>query len=453
MKEQLIIHYQNEAFKNRIAYVFDFLKHHPLAPPNVHMVLNGALDASGIHLFYQSGKSSQPNHFYIEAQEVIFSKTVYPTKTLFANSYQVKKEVLYSVEKEQKAAQDFVKNNCFQFDLVEMLFFHLSRYEEYHCPKELHDAYDMMQTKEQFLVRYKIHQIPVVDHLVSAFYKMLGFDFGRKKTPYRMTHDIDVIFRFPSIYKLSRSAARILSKGEGANRLGKLFYAYFKTTIFNQKDPFDTFDWLLQKANYEQVIYFIAGGKTKYENFYKIDDPYVLEIIKSAQGLGYEIGLHPSYATFDKEKLLADEKLQLEQISNSTVQYSRQHFLHYSFEKTASILEKTNIQNDSTFGFQDVIGFRSGTGFEYHPYHFGEERKCTFTETPMVVMDTALLQEVEEDIEKARIVLFYFLKKNKENTKITFNFHNSTFDEVYRDAKELRKLYEDVRRFLEYKVG
>ncbi len=422
-----------------------------MAPPNVDIVLNGAIDVNGVHVFYQKGKSKQANHFYIRAQEVFFSKTVYPSTALFANVYQIGKEKVYSVETEEKKAQEFIKDNCFQFDVVEMLFFHLSRYEEYNCPKELHDEYDMMQTKEQFLVKHNIHQIPVVDQLVTIFYKTLGFDFGRKATTYRMTHDIDVIFRFPSVYKLSRSAARILSKGEGLERLGKLFYAYFKTTLFNQKDPFDTFDWLLQKAKYEQVIYFIAGGKTRFENFYKIDDPYILEIINSAKGLGYEIGLHPSYAAFDQEKLLRAEKLQLERISDSTVKYSRQHFLHYSFQKTASILETAKIKNDSTFGFQDVIGFRSGTGFEYHPYHFEEERKCTFTETPMVVMDTALLQEVEEDIEKARMVLFYFLKKNKENTKITFNFHNSTFDEVYRDAKEFRKLYEDLRQFLEKK--
>lgn len=189
----------------------------------------------------------------------------------------------------------------------------------------------------------------------------------------------------------------------------------------------------------------MAGGKTRYENFYKIEQPKVLKIIEQAKELGYEIGLHPSYLTWKNKAMFQQELTHLEKVVGEKVRHSRQHFLHCSFAETFDILEDLGIENDSTLGYQNLIGFRCGTGFDFHLYNFKKEQAYGFKETPMIVMDCALLAMTNNEVLSAEQLLKYFLNQNKFNTKITFNFHNHIFDEAKLDNDAMKHLYDFIR--------
>ena len=53
----------------------------------------------------------------------------------------------------------------------------------------------------------------------------------------------------------------------------------------------------------------MSGGTTKYDNLYDIKDPSLNKVFKTAHENNYEIGLHPSYASFkDKRQFLRRKK-------------------------------------------------------------------------------------------------------------------------------------------------
>jgi len=265
----------------------------------------------------------------------------------------------------------------------------------------------------------------------------------------------------------------------GLFRLTKQYLTFLKTG----KDPFDTFDWLLKKekllssarswadskspheskgklqANatknssddlesadeYEltnKTLYILSGGEVpKIENHFDLNNPKVLEIIKLAKSRGYEIGIHPSYNAHLKKDLFKKEKEKLETLIGEPIKASRQHFLRWKFPETARIIEELGLKTDSTLGFSDRIGFRCGTGFPYYMYDFEKERAFEFLEIPMVVMDVGLMRDAL--FEKDNSYLETFLKANFLNTQVTFNFHNSVFDEVYFE-NFLKKSYSNL---------
>jgi hypothetical protein len=419
------------------------LENHPLKPKKVHVGLNSG-DEIGEHLtiFYGNLPNKlNSNQYSIPAQHLVFSETVYPSLMLSANSYQYQNFTLWSVERRASEHNQFIDNQRFGFDLIEMLFFHLSRYEEYHAPDFERNWNDELPTQKHFLVQNRLHYQPVVDQLVYCFWKSLGFDIEKKSTTFRLSHDIDVLQKFPNIQRSIRSLASAVKAHKNVAMAKNVAKAWYQTKQKIIPDPFDTFEWLLTEKPMEKVIYFMAGGETRFDNHYQIDGSAVGAIIQKAQKRGYEIGLHPSYNAYLKLDLLLQEKAKLARVAKQEITCNRMHYLRYSFHKTAKIIEMGGIQEDSTMGYQDAIGFRCGTGFGYHLYDFENEKATKFLEVPMVVMDCGLLSEVGYDVGKASELLTQFLQDNQFLTKITFNFHNSIFDPARVEEKALKSLY------------
>gem|GEM_PF-339948 len=452
---KILVQHEMPAFHNRIEYVVRFFNSHPLCPPDVDLICSipyQSIDdlTPSFSIVYKKELALQktPNAFFIKAQQLVFSPKIWNTASLLANRYSFGGFDLYSVENQKKAPGKFIEGRAFGFDLFETLFFHLSRYEEYHCSQDKKNLHDEMGSEEHFLVREKIYRIPVVDYLVFCFFLALGLHPQKRTTVYRMTHDIDVIRKFPSFYKSVRSLVRLVKERQVLGAFRRFLKSWAATKTGASKDPFDTFDWLFDNKIKERVIYLMAGGKTKYENFYQITQVAANQVIEKAKKKGYSIGIHPSYQTYRDEFLFRKEKEKLEEVICKKVTKSRQHFLRFAFDKTPEVLEKNRIENDSSLGYQDLIGFRCGTGFEYCLYHFEEERACQFWETPMVVMDIGLLAEAENGIQKAGTILFNFLNENRFFTKITFNFHNSSFDEVELDSGTFMELFMELNNWL-----
>lgn len=421
----------------RLQYVLDFLQNHPLAPQGIDFQLVEA----GEDLVYGSGFSNNP-------------------RSMPANDYFFRKELEESnpLEFEAKlASSTFVEMSFqkgkFSFDVFEAIFFHISRWEEWTCEAGDLDEHGRMFSEKMFLVKNNLHVTPIVEQLVVAFYEAIGYKITARPTRFRMTHDIDILEKFPSFYKFLRSIGNLIFRIKQPQKLGKLLGQYFR----KGKDPFDTFDWLLieDSAFAEKVIYFLSGGSTRFEGFFDIHSAKAKKAIELAKSRGYEIGIHPSYEAALEKTLTEREKEALEKAANKSIQKTRQHFLRWQFPKTPHLIEKANLQEDSTLGFHDLIGFRCGTGFPYSLYDFEHERPFSFKEVPLIVMDVSLLKMVSDSknrfdlnsdaIQKVSEILNDFLEQNQQNTMITFNFHNSTFDGVLLDAEGLRKVYLNLK--------
>lgn len=429
----------SKEYQTRVDYVLDFITAHPTCPEDV--VLSS--DLEDYDLKTQYGGEFGQGQFYIPRQKTIFSTSVHPTKSLRPNEYQWNDRTLYSVEKEKHVRRNFIEEGSFQFDMIEMIFFHLSRYEEYNCVAEGRDRWDMMKESDQFLVKYGLEKKPVVDHLVICLLEALGVKLNKQKTTIRITHDIDLITKFKSPLSFLRFNAYYLKNGRGMKAMQKLWGSYF-SSVFSGIQPYDVFDTMLIENSLDREIYFLMGGKTTIDTPLDAESDIFKNAVKLCQERGYKIGIHPSYATWTEGDLLTKEKEILENVIGEEITISRQHYLHFSFDKTISILEDAGIKQDSTIGFNQRIGFRAGTGVGFMLYDHTKDRASQILEKPLVLMDSSLFEESNFEPDMFADISNKFIDDNEFYTELTCNFHNSRFDDANMFGLPQEELYKKL---------
>lgn len=428
---------------SRLAYVLSFLNNHPLKPAEVVLAMD--TDHGAINILYSEEASEIPGTVFIIPPQRHFFNGKRVSMPLYANSYHFEGEHVYAVEAQKREPRPLIQGRVFQFDILETLFFFISRIEEL----ERHPVTEPNRHSESshFLIRHGLHLEAVADRLAAAFFRALGLEADPPDTKYIWTHDIDVLRKFPSWYKFARAAGRLFWRNQW-RRLFPLLQAYYRTRIKKEDDPFDTFDWLfLGHPGLEKRAFFMAGGLTRFDNHYQASSAEAREVIQLAFQRGYRLGLHPSYVCWADLAQFTKEKQLLESVIGQEVAFSRQHFLNFSISRTISILEKAGITEDHSLGFRAHIGFRCGTGFPFKLYNFEHERESMVTEVPLVIMDSAILAEAKRRGEEPIGFLRRFLEKNRKGTQVSVNFHNSSFDGIEWDRQQMKMLYTLIQEF------
>ena len=447
MKKQILILYDDAFYCEKVKYVFEFIFNLPFNKFFVKIKYQEVKQFNNkicydVIINYSS-KNIESATININVTDFLKSITSYDDiLNLYSKEYEFGEKKLYGIcNVSDTGSLNFIEDDKINLDIVSTFFFHLSRLEEYHCPLKYKDLHERMHSKEQFLVKNFIFREPVLDQISVAFLKTLNYH-KQIETKKIMSHDIDVLIKFPNFYKYLRGAARILFKKKKFKGSILTFTKYYLKSLMGDHDPYQTFSWLFHKNFFDKkIVFFMSGGTTNYDNLYDIKDPSLKEVFITAVNNGYEIGLHPSYASYKDKRQFGKEKIKLESVIGQKITSSRQHILHYDIIKTPQVLESNGISNDFTLGFQNQIGFRVGTGFEYYLWNNKEDKKFNIIETPLVIMDGCLLIESEYSVEKARKIHSDFLKTNKFDTQITYNFHNSIFDPVLLNNHKLKLFY------------
>lgn len=95
---------------------------------------------------------------------------------------------------------------------------------------------------------------------------------------------------------------------------------------------------------------------------------------------------------------------------------------------------ETGIKEDSSLGYTQYIGHRCGTGFAYYIYDFIIEQAFDVLEKPITFMDSSWLHENKRSkLSDIDILFGQFFG--------TYNFHNSTFDELESRNIKMKALY------------
>ncbi len=134
------------------------------------------------------------------------------------------------------------------------------------------------------------------------------------------------------------------------------------------------------------AFYWQVAERTAWDEGYAIADPRVKAVFDELCADGYEMGIHPGYRTFDSPERLRQEVAVLRGFVGDAPIGGRQHYLRWS-PATWKHWEDAGLAYDSTLGFADAIGFRSGTCLPYHPWLFQENRESSLLEIPLIVMD------------------------------------------------------------------
>ncbi len=438
-KKFVIQHKLPDIALNRFHYIVNFINAHPLKPVDLLLVIdNGTVDND---LFYGNNSGS---FFTVPIDACFLEETTafthfYPTPFSHSNAPD-----FFAVSNQKIKGGRFFQSNHFGFDIFNTLFFYISRYEEYFAFPSQNGQAGWLAEDQHFLVKNNLHEFPVVDQLLAAFFEIISNKKIEQKSTYSISHDVDILTRFTPNYKFFRSLAATIIKRKSWSQFWNSLNYYKKMILQKEKDPYDYFDILLQRGNEWEGkhIFMMTGGETTYDNKYKIDDPRAKELIQTAIDRGYSIGLHSSYNAGFKAGCFKEEKERLESVIGQTIVNNRQHWLRWSWKITPYLLESNAITSDSTMAYSQHLGFRCGTGFPYKMYDFKNNKAFSWTEYPMTMMESSAIHQARKTGEDLTYLIKIFILKNKKNTHLMLNFHNSNFDPLLNTGQALRYFYE-----------
>lgn len=428
------LHHGQLAKYSRFEYVVYFLNSHPIFSNYIRLSLNEDLE----HNIYYG--QTTVDGISIPCQQILFGEQNIDPSKLTPNVYFLDKLEIYSVEAYSKQEQTMIdyEKKSINFDVFEMIFFHISRIEELYPDTNKLNGRGLLAEEAYFVKKHKIEKAPLVDNLVVALIKILCNKEVHHKTKIVMSHDIDHIQKYSSylsfLRKLSGHVLRVELKS-----IPRLFSDLI-SFISKGKDPYDVYEWMLAEKDIEKYIFYLVGGSHQYDTPTPLNHDILLESLRLAKSRGYEICIHPSFESTQKEKLLKDEKAALEKVVGQKITTSRQHYLQYRPLKSMTQLIDAGVKLDSSLGFNSTIGFRCGTGFKYKLYDFENETGSELLEQPLSFMDSAMMKEANFDDKKCRDLVIDILKL--ENTCICANFHNSRFDDGLRSGINLKSIYQ-----------
>lgn len=179
----------------------------------------------------------------------------------------------------------------------------------------------------------------------------------------------------------------------------------------NVRDPLHCYEQWLEvekKVGARSTFFFWPGWKAVGRHhpsdcLYNLEDRIVFdrqrctvaEMIREIDRRGWEIGLHPSWYSFDDVDEMKRQKAALEKELGREVVSVRQHYLHYDIRITPRIQAEAGFRYDATLGFNDNVGFRFGTCYPWRLYDLRKEQELLLTEIPLIIQDGAMLSSAK----------------------------------------------------------
>lgn len=340
----------------------------------------------------------------------------------------------------------YTRESCLPFDIFSAAFYLVSRYEEY-LPymRDEHGRFSAMSSlawQKDFLQKPVINiWANALGSILSTLYPLLKL----KKPHYRFvpTIDIDAAWAFKS-KGFYRSIGGFYKDIASLDKDG--FITRWKVLIGKEKDPFDTYELMLQlhkKHNLKAVYFILFADYNEFDKNTPVNNTSFQDLVKSLADEG-EIGIHPSYASNKNEKLLFREISGLSNVVHKEVTASRQHFLKLHLPDTYRNLIAQDITDDYTMGFAAQPGFRAGICTTFKWYDIEMERSTALRVHPFAIMDGTLRDYMKVEAEGAMLHIKPLINEVKAvgGTFISL-FHNESLSE-WRRWKGWVKVYEDM---------
>ena len=345
--------------------------------------------------------------------------------------------------------QDWGNTKCFfylgvtsnlPFDIFSAAFYLISRYEEY-LP-HVKDNYGRFTKKDSLSFKYNFLNQPVVDIWSLYFKNELKKYFPDQKFPekkYKIEPIIDIPMAYYFKHKgLFRTLGGVFS--DLINFRFQLFYDRFFVLSKLKKDPYDNYNWLInrqKKSNNRFTLFFLVGDYTSFDKNISINKKSFITLIKSMRDY-CEVGLKCSFAALGDFSILKKEKEKLDNVLNSTTTKVRASFSKVNLPTAYRNYIDLEIKKDYSMGYPDEIGFRAGTSFPFLFYDIDNEIQTPLTIHPYQVMDFSLLKH-ESYLDKKETLEKAIEEVKKVGGNFTPIFHNYSFSKLERwnDFKSL----------------
>jgi peptidoglycan/xylan/chitin deacetylase (PgdA/CDA1 family) len=376
-----------------------------------------------------------------------------PSRMQFASIFDLKAPILFASGEIEDCFRKFAI--VIPYDIISSAFFFLSRWEE--ATIQERDQFGRFPYKRSlFAQREKCLkvEVPIVNQYLEIFRLALNQALqkkGRQPIQYpkwldgkdfavALTHDVDSMRKWTprgyiaSIIRLAKSVLGSRSRQTSGNISGMQELAALWES-FGKIDPHWSFSEIIateQQYNFSST-FFIKGHHKhpqdgRYAKLYQRHRPSLLRILKRS---GVEIGVHGGYYSSQDIQSLKSEKSIIEHLAQRKVKGNRFHTLRMEYHQTLLLLEKAGFVYDTTLGFAEMPGFRSGFSFPHQPYNIYEDRPFNLIELPLIIMDTTLLAERYCNLKaEAAWDKVFQLMKTLQRTQggAAVLWHNDTYD-------------------------
>ena len=290
-------------------------------------------------------------------------------------------------------------------DVLGGIFFLVSRLEELVRPeRDEHGRFPVWASVahgEGFLER------PLADEYADLLFSAMRVvwpPIPRRMTPFRLrlTHDVDRPFAAlgQPAWRIARSvAADVVLRREPRLAFRRARAVADARGGRVDRDPFMTFGFLMgesERHGLRSAFYVMAGNAPGDRDFrYRLSDSPLAPILREIHERGHEVGLHASYVSHGSPERLAMEAAALRDVCRTSGFEQpewgvRQHYLRFGNPDTWRNQEAAGLAHDSTLGFAEHVGFRSGTCREYSVFDLVARHPLRLRERPLVAMDGSL---------------------------------------------------------------
>ena len=327
------------------------------------------------------------------------------------------------------------------FDIFAASFYLLSRYEEY-LP-HVSDEFGRFMASESLATQGSFLDQPIIDiwaYKLKAAIENRFTDFEFPKQNYTISPVIDV----PVAYTY-RNKGLLRTIGGTAKDLGrfkfKSLYQRYSVLFGFKRDPYDTFNWIInrqKKSTFKFTIFFLIGGYSTFDKNISVNKKEFISLIKSV-GDYCNIGLKISYFALENIKLLKKEKQRLEQIVNLELSAVRNSHSKLNLPKTYRNLVELEINKDFTMGYVEQMGFRAGTCTPFLFYDLDYEVQTPLEINPYHCLDHVLLKH-ESLLDKKENLQRFINKIKIVNGTFCPIFHNYSLNNS-NEWKGFRELF------------
>jgi peptidoglycan/xylan/chitin deacetylase (PgdA/CDA1 family) len=295
-------------------------------------------------------------------------------------------------------------------DIFGSAFYMMSRYEEVVINDK--DKFNRFPATSSLAFQEDFLDRPIINEYIEILWSLMHFlwpSFSRKKNEYcqYISSDVDTPYNCGtlSLKRLIRQIASDIVKKKDYLHAIRTIKCYYSRVInkvecdYRKDEYYQNLKWMMsvnEKNDNKMAFYFIVDHSShSMDGCYNINEKPILDLIGDIADRGHEIGLHPSFNTYDslkqtkKEVLILKKVARLKGVSINNLG-SRQHYLRWSTPDTALNLANSGVKYDTTLGYADLIGYRCGVCYEYGFYDVIKKTPINLMIRPLLIMDVAL---------------------------------------------------------------
>lgn len=247
--------------------------------------------------------------------------------------------------------------------------------------------------------------------------------FGPLPAPeFVMTHDVDAVAKTLPIrikqgaFNLA-NALRALVKGDRSGAYARASQAW--SFLFGREDWWNL-DRLLtieQQYHLHGRFHFYADRRRKtlkrwlFDPGYDVGSLKVRAFLQRLADSGAEIGLHPSFDSWQDATSISQQKTTLEVAAGHPCKVCRQHWLRFSWKKTWAAQDGADIREDTTLMFNDRPGLRNASAVAWHPWQTERGAPHQLMALPTVIMDSHLYDYHQLTPEARREAMLHWVRE------------------------------------------